>query len=365
MFTFKKVLGALALLLCSLGAWSQTKIEFGSPTPSKGPEGRAQIAFFQRIEQQTKGQLKFSPSFEGQVVNFRTALGGVKDGLVDSIFLVPAFYLSELKGVNTFVDMAVFAGDPWAHTAAVAETMLLNCPQCDAELARYKTKALAVSGSGPFMLMCRNPIGSLADIKGKSIRAASAFQGMAKAIGANPVATVPSEVFEAMQRGQVECVTGGLDWMQQFGLADVAKFVLDTPVGHDHARVPLAINADVWKRLSADQKQAITRNLAFLTAEGISNNLSDTKASREFAEKKGIKFASAGPELAAVITSYRKGDIDRVTKDATSRGVERADVLMATFRDKLNKWEKIVAGLGGDRAKYEEALWGEIYSKLR
>ena len=47
--------------------------------------------------------------------------------------------------------------ESWAHTAAVADTVLLNCPQCDAEFARYKVKPLALSGSAPLNLVCKNP----------------------------------------------------------------------------------------------------------------------------------------------------------------------------------------------------------------
>lgn len=359
-----RTLAVLALLVGSAAASSQTKIVFGSPQPGKGGEARAIAAFVQRVEKASNGDVKFEPNYDGQLVNFRSSLAGVKDGLVDSITLYPAFYLSELKVTNTFVDMGAFATESWAHVAAVAETLLLNCPQCDAEYARYKLKPLALGGSGPYLLMCRNPVTSAADLKGKSIRAMSAHQGLVKAIGANPVGTVPAEVFEAMQRGQVECAAGGLDFMQQFGLADVAKFVIDTPIGHDISRIPLAMNSDVWKKLKPEQKQAILRNLAFLTAEATANNIADTAASRQFAQGKGVKFGSAGAEFDKPVATYRKGELARIAKDASARGVEGSDALIATFQNKLAKWQKIVSDAGGDRTKYEEALWREVYSKL-
>jgi len=360
---FIKTLCISATIFFASAAPAQTKIVLGAPMPAQGPDSRAITAFAQRVEQQSKG-IKFELSYDGQVVNFRSSLGGVKDGLVDAIQLYPAFYLSELKTMNTFTDMGVFASESWAHTAAVAEMVLLNCPQCDAEFARYKVKPLALSGSAPFNLICKSPVNSVADLKAKSIRAVSANQGLAKALGANPMATSPAEVFEAMQRGQVECVLSPLDWMRQYGLADVAKFVVDTPLTHDSSRIPVAINSDVWKKLSAEQKQVITRNLAFLSAEATANNIADGSSARQLAESKGIKFGSGGAEYVALVAAYRKGELERVAKDATGRGVEKVDSLVATYREKLAKWQKIVADNGGDRAKYEEALWREIYSKF-
>lgn len=361
---FMKTLAIGAAMLVAGAAIAETKIAFGGSFPARGPDSRALSAFAQKVQQQSKGQVKFDASFDGQVVNFRSALGGVKDGMVDAIQLYPAFYLSELKVMNTFVDMGLSASESWAHTAAVAETVLLNCPQCDAEFARYKVKPLALSGSGSFNLICKNPVQSMGDLKGKSIRSVSANQLLVKAIGANPVATVPAEVFEAMQRGQIECVFSPLDWITQYGLADVARFIVDTPLTHDSSRIPLAINSDVWKKLTPDQKQAITRNLPFLSAEATANNIADSAAAKKFAEGKGVKVGSGGAEYISQVAAFRKGELDRVVRDAVGRGVEKPEPLVAGYREKLAKWQKIVADTDGDRAQYEEALWREIYSKI-
>lgn len=363
-----RILSTLLLaagLALACAAQADTKIVVGGAMPTKGPDSRALVSFAQRVEQQSKGSLKFDMSFDGQVVNFRSSLGGVKDGLVDAIQLYPAFYLSELKVMNTFVDMGLAASESWAHTAAVAETVLLNCPQCDAEFARYKAKPLAISGSAPFNLICKNPVNTVADLRAKTIRAVSANQLLVKAIGANPVGIVPSEVFEAMQRGQVECVFSPLDWIPAYGLADAARFVVDTPLTHDSSRIPLAISLDVWKKLSAEQKQAIVRNLPFLSAEATSNNIADGLAARQLAESKGLRFGNGGTEYVQQVAAFRKGELDRVVRDGASRGVEGVPGLVATYREKLAKWQGIVAENGGDRAKYEEALWREIYSKFK
>lgn len=358
-------LPALGIALACAAHAADTKIVLGGAMPAKGPDSRALVSFAQRVEQQSKGALKFDMSFDGQVVNFRSSLGGMKDGLVDAIQLYPAFYLSELKVMNTFVDLGLAATDSWAHTAAVAETVLLDCPQCDAEFARYKVKPLVLSGSAPFNLICRNPVNAMSDLRAKSIRAVSANQLLVKAMGANPVAIVPSEVFEAMQRGQVECVFSPLDWIPAYGLADAARFVVDTPLTHDSSRIPMAISTDVWKKLGAEQKQAIVRNLPFLSAEATANNIADGVAARRLAESRGLKFGNGGTEYVQQVATFRKGELERVVRDASGRGVEGSASLVSTYRDKLTKWQKIVADGGGDRAKYEDALWREIYSRFK
>ena len=64
-----------AALLSAGAVFAQTKIVLGGAMPVQGPDSRAFTAFAQRVEQQSKGQIKFDLSYDGQVVNFRSSLG--------------------------------------------------------------------------------------------------------------------------------------------------------------------------------------------------------------------------------------------------------------------------------------------------
>lgn len=367
--TFRKTLAAFALGAIAFtlpAAHAQTKIAFGGAMPGTAGDSRADVAFIQRIEAQTKGQLKFETSFDGQVINYRSALGGIKDGLVDAGQLYPAFLTSELKALSLFVQLGSQPDDAWSHAAAINESILLNCSECEAELARYKIKGFAFAASAPFGLFLRTPITDVADLKGKSIRAIGPSQIFIKSLGANPVATAPSEIFEAMQRGQIEGATGSEDWLKQYGLADVTRFYVDPPSGFDGAgRMPFVTSTDLWKKLKPEQQQVILRNLPFLVAEATANNLADGLEARRYAESKGVKFGSAGKAFAEKQLAYRSSELERIVTSYKKLGIDRADVLVKTYVEKLAKWQKIVAEAKGDRKSYEEALWREIFSKLK
>lgn len=354
------------LLFTTGPAGAQTKISFGGAMPGTEANSRANVQFFKRVEEASKGKLKFESSFDGQVVNFRSTLGGIKDGLVDAGQLFPAFFFSELKTMSMFVQLGGQPPDEWTGAAAMNETVLLNCPECEAELAKYKVKGFAISGSAPFYLLLRNPISDLSDLKGKNIRGVGPSQVLIQALGANPAATAPSEVFEAMQRGQIEGAVAGVDWLKQYGLADVVRYVVEPPTGHDFAgRMPFVTSVDLWKRLSTDQKDAILRSLPFLVAEATANGASDGAEARRLGETKGVKFSKIPTAYSEKLDTFRTTEIDRIVSTYKKQGIERADVLVKTFLEKVAKWKKIVAETKGDRKAYEEALWREIYSKLK
>jgi TRAP-type C4-dicarboxylate transport system substrate-binding protein len=358
-------LAACLSLAAVPAAQAQTKFSYASPSPAKGPEALATEAYFGRVEKALGPQITFTRAYDGQVVNFRNALTSVRDGLVDGAYFVDVFALNDMKGSNTIADLGMTVSDPWVQAAASSETLLLGCAQCDAEWAKFKLKPLAFNGSSPFAMMCRSPINSLADLKGKSIRAVSVFQPFARSINAVPVATASGEVFEALQRGAVECAIGQIVWLRQFGLADVTKFVVDKPIGLYASNMVFGANADTWKRLTPVQRAAMVEQLPFLVAEATANNVRDAQAARREAEAKGVRFGNGGDEFRAYVDDYRKREFVRVVKDAAARGVDKPADLVERFRLNVAKWERIVAETGGDRAKYEEALRREIYAKLK
>lgn len=355
----------VASLALATVAIADTHIALGGSFPDHAPDSRALKSYAERVSADIGGSLNFDMSFGGQIVDFRSSLGGISDRLVDGGQLYPAFYLSDLPVTNTFVDMGLAASESWAHTGALIETVLLDCPACDAEYDRYGIRPLTFSGSAPFMLICRNEITSLDDFDGLSVRAVSANQGLMTAVGATPVSIVPSEVFEAMQRGQVDCAFSPLDWITAYGLADVATYIVDTPLTHDSSRIPLAMNADMWDELSSAEREAMLRHLPFLTAEATTNNIADGEEAAAFSAGKGLKFGNGGDDFVQAVAAYRAKELDRVARDGKARGVENADEIVAAYADNKAKWDEILGKIGDDRAAYEEALWTEIFSKLK
>lgn len=353
-----------AFVLWCTSAIAQNVISYGSPAPASGPEAAGTNALFDRLEKSTAGQLRFERAYDGKIVNYRNSLPALRDGLVDAAMIVDVFFLNDMKTSNTAADLAMVVTDPWVSAGAASETLLLGCPQCEAEWARLRIRPLAFNGSSPFSMMCRSQFATLDSLKGKSIRGASAFQTLAKAMGATPVATSTSEVFEAMQRGAIECAIGQITWLRQFGLAEVAKYVVEEPLGLYNSSMVLAFNASSWRKLSATQRKLIIDQLPFLVAEATEANVRLTQEIRKDAEAKGVMIAPPSPDFKSFVAKYRESEYERAARDGATRGVERPDQLVAAFRANVLKWQAIVSQAGGDRAKYEEALRREIFSKI-
>ena len=356
---------AICLLYPATGAFAQAKFVYGSPAPVKGPEAQAIIQYFDQVEKAAGGSLKIERTFDGQVVQARATLPGVRDGLVDASFVYDTFFTTELKSSMVVTDLAMISGHPLALAGAINEVFLLNCPPCEADFSRVKVRPIAYNGVAPFYLLSRNPVNSINDLKGKSIRAASAFAVFSKAMGATPVSIVPAEVYEAMQRGAVDgAITGGV-WLRSYNLWDVAKYIVDLPLGQYNSSALFMAGVNSWKSLSAAHKKLMVDRLPFLVAEATLNHIKETKEVLEEAGRKGVKMSPVPADFKSFVEKYRQGEPQRAVNDGKNKGVEKADLLVKAFTEKLAKWEKIVGEVGDNRPKYEEALRAEIFNKVK
>lgn len=363
-----KLLALSALIVAPGVAWAQTKLTYGSWAPDSYPNSVAVRAFQERVTKATGGKVTFENHWGGAVVNIRTSLPGLKDRLVDAAYVTGSLFQQQTVIDNWVTQHAAMTADTRAFTAAVNETLLLNCPECQAEWAKNGAVSLAYLADASFYMQCRGEPTSMEYYKGKQIRGVGPFAVFGQQLGGVPVNTAPGEVFEAMQKGVVACAIGGGFWQRAYSLWDVAKFVVDHPLGQYNNGSIMAINRDVWKGLPADQRKAFMDNLAHMTAVGAFAHHADDKAAREGGAAKGVKWIKPDAEFVAFQAKFQSSELDRVVKQEGAKPgmtVALAERLTKSLQDNVAKWSKIVADIGNDQAKFEEALQREIFSKAK
>ena len=147
--------------------------------------------------------------------------------------------------------------DPVAATLAALETMYLHCPSCLEEAKKLQRRRCSAAG-------CRRPTCSpaasrsrrFAELKGKRVRATGGNADMLKQAGMVPVGATLVEAVGLLQRGGLDCQHGVVDWLRTFGYADVAKYVMDYPLGMSGPAIGFFMNRDTWNGFTPDQKKA-------------------------------------------------------------------------------------------------------------
>ncbi|HEX9395676.1 MAG TPA: TRAP transporter substrate-binding protein [Burkholderiales bacterium] len=159
---------------------------------------------------------------------------------------------------------------------------------------------IGLFGTAPYSLHSKNPLTSIADIKGKKIRSSGAIEGETlKALGAVPIGMPVTEVPEAISRGTVDGTTSHPSPLFDFGIARVTNYHFFTRLGI----VPLAIlmNRKKFDSLPRAGQDAIRKHSGEWTAVRFNKGIGDYNDSL-------VKQLQADPKRQVVFPSQAELD---------------------------------------------------------
>ncbi len=320
--------------------------------------------FIEALPTAGKGDLTVAFHPGGAMGNWPESFDAMRSGAVDGASVVDINVASELPLANTVSQLAMLGSDPRVMAAAVNELTLVASPALLKDWTEEGVRPLAAISLAPFYLMCTERVASLDDIKGKRVRADGAYGAWISELGATPVNIQSVELFEAMQRNQVDCAIGAGAWLRSFSLFEVVKSMTDQRLGLFFGAWALAFNDDRWQGLSAEDRAGIVKLLPGIVRRSVQAYIAEDIAVKAEAAEKGVELVAPSADLESKLVAYRKNEVERVLAQAKERGVAEADATVALFLQLVDKWTAIVAKTGDDYDAYEAALVQEIFSKI-
>jgi len=300
------------------------------------------------------------------MVGGKGTISAIRDGLVDGGFVVSLYHQNEIPLNTTLSDLAFLSENPLVTMGAVNETVLLGCPECLQEYRKYKITYMGAYATTPYVMMCKKPVQALADLKGLKMRAAGTVYGRwATKLGGVPVNITNAEAYEAIERGQIDCMIGALAWLQTLSLWDLTKNVIDLPMGAYLGGAFIAFNEDSWKKVKEADRAVFVKQLPAALARLAIGYVKDDHDVEAQAKAKNVQIRKPDQALVTTLNQYREEEVRNAADAAKKRGVKDPRPVIDVFLKNLKKWEAIVAKTGNDQAKYEQALRDEIYSKVK
>ncbi len=358
---------ALAAGLVAQPAAAQELI-FGSWTPAREYQN-AQVMpdMFKLIEKETNGQIKWKLVPGGQLVDGKTTFTGVKDGLIQAGLAIPTYVPSTVPALFMIYSTVVLGhNDVVAASAAAMETVYFNCPECLDEVKKLNAVPLGGWTTSAYLLSCTTPVKSLADLKGKRVRATGGNAEMFKMAGAVPVGATLVEAVSLLQRGGLDCQHGIADWLRTFGYADSTKFVTDIPLGLTGPAIGMFLNRDTWNKFTPEQKKLHMKQAAWMSAKmAIGNFIIANEAGLQTVIKdKGVQMIKPDADFESVATEYKKTERARNVEIGKGFGLKDPGAIIDAYERNVEKWRKISADVGRDIDKLADVLDKEIYSKV-
>jgi len=360
--------GALAGVLVAAGPVCAVELVYGSwPPPGEYMNRVVLPKVFADIAKDTKGAITWKLIPSGQLADPKASFQAVGDGLMASGLGISSYVPNLVPSLNTIYSTVVFGNDVVAASGAAVETLTLNCPSCLAEFRKLNVIPLAGWTSAPYHLACRDPVRSLADLKGKRVRAVGGNVELMTMAGAVPIAATLVETVSLLQRGGMDCQFGVHAWLKVFGYADVAKYVNDYPLGMTGPAVGLMLNRDTWSKFTPEQKRIHIKHASYMSAAMAIGGfvIDEEQILNELKKSKGVSVVRANDkEFETVTAKYDAAQRQRNIENAKKFGVPNPAAIIDAYAAARRKWAVLSKGIGRDIDKFAAAIQREIYDKV-
>ena len=233
------------------------KMRFGTLDGPNTIIGKGQAWYLERVEELSKGRIKFEIYWSSSLVPPRQLLDALKTGVADVSFLIPGFYPSKLS-LQTVGTLPTTYKNAYTFGMALHD-LVLKTPAVSSELANWGGVYLTSAAFPPYNLLSKTPINSVNNLKGMKVRTFGGMAVLMKQFGAVVVSIPTPQVYNALQRGTIDAAIYPPLLITDFKFHEIGKHLWAQPIGTTVSS--LGMRKTLWDSLSGDLK-AIFRKAA-------------------------------------------------------------------------------------------------------
>ena len=264
----KKSAKIIICVVALLGiVWGVNVCQAGSITikySDHDPPGGMRTEFLKNIwlpeiVKQTGGKVKIHDFFGAALLNSKEIFKGIGDGVTNMGFVYPGHYPGQLVAFTIF---KLFPRGPseFENMAWFYRKVYEEIPEFNAELKKANQMTLMFTAGLPGAFTGKNPLSSLADIKGDKWRAGDKWAlRFLKNAGSVPVSVPWGDVYMALQTGTIDGCFTNYDGLHMMKFDEVAPNLLISkelwfamPFIHN-------VNLDFWNGLPKDIQEGIIK----------------------------------------------------------------------------------------------------------
>lgn len=306
------------------------------------------LAFKEAVEERSGGKITLDIAWGLSIAGNTELEDALADSRLDLAYASPIYEPDKHPVTDAFSRLTPY-GDPsplvgeMATSAAMTELAWGS----DELLSEYTDQGLTplspLVNIGDFYILCKDPVESSSDWKGKQLRiSGTAHSELADAIGASGVSIEFPETYEALQRGTVDCTFAQAQTAAGSGFIDVAPYVYHLPDSRMSGTTNGAhIAGSSFKQLPAAYQQILfDADVDYFhgTMTAIGNATAQTAAR---AVENGGSVEEFDPETAATIADSHDSMVDDFVADG-SLPEDAVDIVRASSE----KWADVSREVG-------------------
>lgn len=354
-----------AFLACAAQGASAAELKVATGVPPGSTLGKASSYFADEMNKRTQNRLG-AKVYAGSLLNLAETLNGLRDGVADVGFVVPPYHRAELPLTNLLIDLGMAGDDPIAMAGATNE-YLFNCAPCRKEYLAYNQVFMGTASLPPYVVMSRMELKSADDIKGKKIRSFSAYGRWVEQMGGVVVTLSANDIYEGLNQRTIDANMHPATELVNLSLGDVAKYVLDLPLGVLVANNLFNVNLDTWNDMTpADRKTYLEVSAESLAYAIVLGEQFNQEVLTKRAKEMGVTVVKPDPALVEATKKFVDADLKKVAIiNRDNYKVADAEARVADYLKLVEKWRGLVKGIDRNDHKAVAALLNrEVFSKL-
>ena len=367
----QRLLGiAVAGTLLATPAAAETTVRLGTWLP---PQYSLVLGgwdpFVEAVEAASGGDLAFDIVHGGGLVDQRSSLSGLADGVIDFGTIAVNYHPAELSNAQLIAELGFQATDAMVAAAAATEYFIFHCPACQQEFARQGIVHLGAHSDGRVVFVSRGDQAVLPDdLSGLRIRqpGTPVWVRWVQHFDGVPVTIPFTDVYEGLNRGTIDAVLAPAETLESFSFAEVAGSVTaGFPNATYAAFCTVCVGRAFWRDLPAEQRRLIIDNAATVIVGGIDLMLHNADAAMANTVDGGVDVVEPSQELLDRFHAFNADDRATIVASARDQyGIADAEDQVAIFLDLRDKYTGLFAEAAGDREAIIEILNREVFSRI-
>lgn len=259
------------------------KMQSVYPETSHGPQMLKKFAA--KVEEYSKGQVKVKLFWPGQLVHLKEGYDAVSKGMVDGIYSCLIYYGGIVPEGKTEWLPFTWRDPKECYDLYMNAGYLKLMRQAN---AKHNVFYLFPMMSGTMGCMTKFPVKSLADFKGKKMRATGMDGAIVKLLGCAAVSLPATELYMTLQRGTVDGIIYPFYTLRTYKLYEVVSNIV-LPGFHTPSISGVYLNMDWWKSLPSDLQKVVEKAGIETFYQSSLGSVEWDKEALQEAKAKGVK----------------------------------------------------------------------------
>lgn len=371
----QKIIAVLAVSAFALiascsngGEGTSTTAQYAHPNDPTTWLANADKEWIEDVKETTSGNLEVNIHWSGALADAPNAADAMGSGTSQIGILYPIYTPSKfptwtwLSEYSFQSDPRPVIGDMQAFAAALEVSL-------NSELIKDEYHSQGIEPLLPlfemnagYHLVCTEPVTSLDLAKGKTVRTPGGpWERETKALGMAPTQMPVGEMYEALQRGVLDCSVNPLRDLIAFDLIEVATDItMDDEAVFTGFNAALGANLDWWNGLDSDVQDGVWETLREYSARFVAAGLESDFELRQKVEDHGVTIHEMEPDMREALQASQKERLANSAANAPGDSDEQQyEELLADYTDAMERWQTIIA----DELGYADEIpptWSEI-----